>query len=364
MKKTMTIAAVTLLLAGCAAPAGMQVRVAPLGEQVPESTELGVYVLPQTVLKVEMIFQEEKSVTGPFREYAEKYLGIKEVIRQNSSQWQILDMEVTPHQEMDPQMAFQLHLLDGAFNPEQFRAMIEKGAVMDGTGLVQEGIKSSAMGISVKKDYIQYMDLGIDSNFEERVETMYKTIVTDTSFVEVPVNRTITEQKSISVKAQEAADFILELRTRRFELLTGEYDGFPEGVAMKAALDKLDDLEASYLSLFTGKTLVRQEKKCWFIVPESGSESSTYSLGVFSEQLGFVPEEMMEGSPLKIVFSPTGETRNLDAYYSGQKTGDEANVLYYRIPDVVEMRFMLGNTELAIQRISVYQSGALIKGPL
>ncbi len=34
------------------------------------------------------------------------------------------------------------------------------------------------------------MDLGIDSNFEERTSTMYKTIVTDTGFVEVPVNRT------------------------------------------------------------------------------------------------------------------------------------------------------------------------------
>ena len=73
----------------------MQVRVAPLGEQVQESSELGVYLLPQTVLKVEMIFQETKSVPGPFREYAEKYLGIKEVIRQNSSQWQIHDLELT-----------------------------------------------------------------------------------------------------------------------------------------------------------------------------------------------------------------------------------------------------------------------------
>jgi hypothetical protein len=178
------------------------------------------------------------------------------------------------------------------------------------------------------------------------------------------VNRTITEQKSISVKAQEAADFILELRTRRFELLTGESDGFPQGVAMQAALDKLDELEDSYLSLFTGKTLVRQEKRSWFIVPESGPEPSAYPLGAFSGQLGFVPEEMMEGTPLKIVLAPTGETRNLDAYYSGQKRGDKTNVLYYRIPDVVEVRFMLGDTQLAVQRISVYQSGALIDGPL
>ena len=61
---------------------------------------------------------------------------------------------------------------------------------------------------------------------------MYKTLVTDTSFVEVPVNRTITEQKSPAMKAEEAADFLLELRTRRFELLTGEYESYPQGEAM------------------------------------------------------------------------------------------------------------------------------------
>ncbi len=364
MKKIIIIASIAAFISACSAPVAMQVKVAPLGDPVPESTELGVYVLPQTVLKIALVIQETKSVPGPFREYAEKYLGIKDVIKQNSSKWQIQDMEITPHQELDPQMVFQIHKLEGDFSSVGYMALLEKGVILDGTDRVLEGIRSSDLGVSVKEDYIKFMDLGIDSNFEEKVSTMYKTIVTDTGFVEVPVNRTITEQKSVTVKAQEAADFILELRTRRFELLTGEYDGFPQGVAMEAALDKLDELEASYLSLFTGKTLLRTEKKSWFFVPESGSESSSYPLGIFSEQLGFVPEEMMEGSPLKIVLEPTGKTRSLNTYYSGKSIGEETNMLYYRIPDVVEMSLMLGGTELARQRISIYQAGSLISTPL
>ena len=192
---------------------------------------------------------------------------------------------------------------------------------------------------------------------------MYKTIITDTGFVDVPVNRIITEQKSMTIKAQEAANFILELRTRRFELLTGEYDGFPQGVAMQAALEKLDDLEAEYLTLFIGKSLLRQERRSWFIVPESGSEASTYPLGVYSEQLGMVPEEMMEGAPLNITLEPTGTTRNLNAYYSKKNLNDESNVLYYRMPDVVEVKLMLGSSELSSQRITVYQAGSLVSSP-
>ncbi len=73
---------------------------------------------------------------------------------------------------------------------------------------------------------------------------------------------------------------------------------------------------------------------------------------------------MMEGSPLKIVLEPTGKTRSLNTYYSGKSIGEETNMLYYRIPDVVEMSLMLGVTELARQRISVYQAGSLISTPL
>lgn len=364
MKKILIVSALAALFTACSTPTLMQVMVAPLGEPVEESSELGTYVLPQTVLKVELKFQETKSIPGPFREYAEKYLGIKEVIRQNSSQWQILDMELSSHEELDPQMVFQLHLIEGAFSSSGYSAMLEKGVIMDGTDRVMEGIKGPDMGASVNEDYFQFKDLGIDSNFEEKTSTMYKTIVTDTGFVDVPVNRTITEQKSISVKAQEAADFILELRTRRFELLTGEYDGFPQGVAMKAALDKLDELEASYLSLFTGKTLVRQEFRSWFVVPEAGSKSSTYPLAVFSEQLGIVPAEMMEGLSMEIKLEPTGKTSNINAYNSGNSIGNVPNILYYRIPDVVELSLMLGSSKLASQRISVYQAGSLISSPL
>lgn len=364
MKNLFVLIALVSILASCTAPAEMQVIVAPLGEEVPESTEQGVYVLPQTILKVELTIQEVKSVPGPFRDYAQKYLSIKEVINQNSSKWQILDLKVSPHVELDPGMAFQLHLLKGDMDMAGIAGLVEKGVILDGSEQVLEGIRSPAMGASVRKDYVQYRDLGISSNFEERTETMYKTIVTDTSFVEVPVNRTITEQKSLSMKAKEAAEFILELRTRRFELLTGEYDSYPQGEAMKATLDKLDEMEASYLSLFTGKTLSRQETRSWFVVPESGSETTTYPLGVFSEQLGFIPKEMMEGVPLSMIIKPIGKTRNLDAYYSDKNAGDVSNMLYYRIPDVVEMKLMLGNTELANQRISVYQSGALVASPI
>ncbi|MFH0758781.1 MAG: DUF4831 family protein [Bacteroidota bacterium] len=364
MRKIIQFAALAALVTGCFAPAGMQMKVAPLGEEVPGTTGQYLYALPQTVLKVELACQEMKFVPGPYREYAEKYLGITEVIRSSFSSWQILDVAVSSHAELDPEMVFQVNVLDGEFDENVMAPLVDKGAILDGTELVKEEIKSALLGSGVIRDYMSYKDLGIESNFAERTETMYKTIVTDTSFVKVPVDRTITEQKSPPTKAKEAADFILELRTRRFELLTGDYEVYPQGVAMEATLAKLDELEASYLTLFTGKTFGKTSKMSWFIVPGSGKAPSTHRLGMFSEQLGFVPADLMEGTPLEVTIAPLGKTGDMGVYYAGKQPGTSGNELFYRLPDVVDLKIMLGEEELSTHRISVYQSGALITIPV
>ena len=363
MRRSLIYMAVVLLAAGCATMKPMQVKITRLGQQVPEAVEKGVYMLPQTVLKVQVQYQELRSIPGPFRDYAEKYLGIKEVIRQNNSEWKLVDVQVKTFTEMDPTAFFQVHQVKGTFDSGMLKPFMEKGVILDGSSLVQEEIREPELGVAEKKDYLRWTDQGTESNFAERTETMYKTIVTDTSFVEVPVDRTITEEKSPSMKAHEAADFILELRIRRFELLTGEYDSYPQGEAMKATLEKLDQLEASYLSLFIGKTLSRTLNREWFLVPDGGSGVSDYPLGTFSIELGFVPSELMEGKPLHIRMVPQGLTAVLEKHYS-EKEGGDMNRLYYRVPDVVDLSLMLGTTPLGSQRLSIYQSGTLISSPL
>jgi len=362
MRKLVPIALLSVLTAGCFAPEEMMVQVAPLGEPVPETREQVFYTLPQTVLKVEVAYRETRQVPGPYRDYAERYLGISEVIRNKASRWQLMDVQVEAHEEADPEMMYHINLLQGEWDQLVLKPYLESGLVMDGSEKVRAAIAYPGLEAGVVRDYETYTDLGIESNFAERTETMYKTIVTDTSFVEVPVNRTITEQKSLSRKAQEAADFILELRARRLEVVTGGYDVIPQGEAMAANLKELDKLEHSYLSLFTGKSYSVTRTRSWFVVPESGDERSVYPLGHFSGSLGFVPEDLMEGAPLELVLEPTGKTRNLEGYYSGKS--QSANSLIYRLPDVVKLMVRHGDGLLLEKRISIFQSGALVSGPI
>lgn len=360
MKKLIYFIAIGAMLVGCSTTEPLQVRVTPLGQEPSKAKNNYLYVLPQTVLKVELTLREERSIPGPYWEYAEKYLGLKEVVKKNSSRWSIWDVAIGQHQEMDPKHFYSLNIMEGEFNDHTLAPYLEQGIVLRGTEATNESAKGNGLQSTSRDNFIRYDDLGVSNNFEERTETMYKTIVTDTAFVEVPVQRTVVEQKSSATKAKEAAAFLLDLRTRRFEMLTGEYEAYPDGEAMAATIQKLDQMEASYLSLFTGKTITRVMKRTWFIVPEQGSQQTIYPLDIFSADLGFVPAELMEGMPLEVVMSPMGKTNRL----AGTTTSVPYNALIYRIPDLVELKVMWGEEPLSINRVSIYQSGQLVTGPL
>ena len=362
MKKLRIIITSAVLLAACASTEPLELRVTPLGQEPAKVKEQIVYALPQTVLKVEVTFQEVRSVPGPYWEYAEKYLGLKEVVRAKSSYWNIWDVAIGQHEELDPQHFYSLNVMDGVFDGQSLMPYLEQGIVLSGTETIHESIKGNGLQSTSRDNFVRYVDLGVSNNFEERTETMYKTIVTDTAFVEVPVQRTVVEQKSSSTKAREAADFLLELRTRRFEMLTGEYEVYPDGEAMGASIQKLDQMESSYLSLFTGKTITRILKRTWFIVPKAGVEASTYPLDIFSATLGFVPADLNEGQALEVQIRPLGKTIKIGGYFSAATVPD--NALLYRIPDLAELKVMLGEQALSTHRISIYQSGHMLTAPL
>jgi len=363
MKKILAYIVALVLVAGCANTSEItRVQVTQLGQEPRDIEARFLYALPQTVLKVELTVREERSVPGPYWEYAERYLGLKEVVKKNSSRWSIWDVAMDVHSEMDPGHFYSLNVLEGNFDGSSLSPYLQQGTVLQGTESIHESVKGNGLQSTHKANYLRYEDLGVNNNFEERTETMYKTIVTDTAFVQVPVQRTVVEQKSSSTKAKEAADFLLELRTRRFEMLTGEYEVYPDGEAMGASIHKLDQIEASYLSLFTGKTITKIMKRTWFIVPETGVNLSTYPLDIFSELLGFVPGDLMEGKPLEVVIEPLGHTQRAGDYFSIASV--PGNALIYRIPDVAELKIMLGEEALATHRISIYQSGHLTTGPI
>ena len=85
---------------------------------------------------------------------------------------------------------------------------------------------------------------------------------------------------------------------------------------------------------------------------------------MFSAQLGFIPEDLMEGLPLEVQITPLGKTTRPGDYFAQSGSSNTQNTLYYRMPDVAELKVVLGASVLSLQRISLFQSGAMMTIPV
>jgi len=64
------------------------------------------YALPQTVLQIDLLIEKIKKIPGPLADYAEDYLGVSDYIRYSSRSTQLINAEVTPLYEADPEQFY------------------------------------------------------------------------------------------------------------------------------------------------------------------------------------------------------------------------------------------------------------------
>ena len=68
------------------------------------------------------------------------------------------------------------------------------------------------------------------------------------------------------------------------------------------------------------------------------------------------------GQPLMVMINPMGKTIRVGGYFSPSSVPE--NALLYRIPDLVELKVILGEQALSTHRISIYQSGHVLTTPI
>jgi hypothetical protein len=69
----------------------------------------------------------------------------------------------------------------------------------------------------------------------------------------------------------------------------------------------------------------------------------------------------MEGAPIELVITPAGEARSLRNLLPQEPEAELYNHFYYRIPETCEVTLTYEQEELARNRISIFQSGALVR---
>ena len=360
MKKIWVYIFIAAFMPGsCTAPVSM-IRTMPVRSNDSLALSGYVYSLPMTTLKIEAEIVMTRTIRGPYYRFAEKYMGIRNVPQESSIEWDIGAIRLETITESDPQSYFSIRKVSGQPDLSGFLRLRDEGLVVD---VNLPGMMPSALYTPEETPGPMYFkDVSVKSHVLLSSDTLYKTILTDSTFIKVPVLRDQVIVRTIDEKAQEAAHLIFKLRKRRFHMISANYDIMPEGVAMEHALRELDELEAEYLSLFIGKEYKSHETLTLYYTPEPYWEPGPVELFRFSGNNGIVSSTTSDSERISLTIVPEGKTEILKD--PGMPGSGISNALYYRVPDMAGVTLHRGTKILIQDRIPVCQYGAVLSLPL
>ncbi|MFZ4800232.1 MAG: DUF4831 family protein, partial [Bacteroidia bacterium] len=70
-------------------------------DAIPNNKSGFYYALPKTYIKVDFIINQQENIKGPYCDYAQKYFGLNNVITQNTTEYEIKNINIETFSEPD-----------------------------------------------------------------------------------------------------------------------------------------------------------------------------------------------------------------------------------------------------------------------
>jgi hypothetical protein len=347
---------VLLILVLACSPAG-KISVTNVNDSGFRQPGMILYSLPQTVFDVSVEADETEILPGPYRQYAAKYLGIQDVPSKAEHSWTLTRVKVGMHMETDPDFVF---AAQGSCQPDVFPGLmklIQDSMILDLSRNPTEYISYNNVPEKTPEPY--FTNLSIKRNFEVEKNVEVSLVMPDSGSVPRQSNRKILKEKTLEQKAEEAANFLIKLKKRRFRMVSGLNDSTPQVEAMAVALQELARLEEAYLSLFIGKTTIYHHQQIYHYTPAIGKKTDRIVLFRFSDTEGFLDARETRGKPVLYDLAGTNKTKGLEQSASFAHLDD--NMILYRIPDLVNVKLIYGEAVLSESLMPVFQTGALVR---
>jgi len=316
-----------------------------------------LYALPKTVIRVEVQVTKTEIIAGEFAQYAEKYLGLSDV-KQNSTKWEISDISISNYPIPDKNHYYYVESSNS--NCPTLINITETGIISS----INSGVKSNESlplnNFLKKNNSITGLSNGIILNGQKvMVDTTYRTIRTDSTVRRVPVYKKQLVSKSTEDKAKDVAKYILMLRDEKMNLLIGDVEEFPDGIATSKIIDEFNKMEQEYLSFFTGSKTMATEKMVFEIIPDKDNKQENI-LFYFSPETGF-SDKLIDGSTkVSINFEDEMNTQFIDSFLVHKDTlVTKEKGLYYRIPENVKVNILYKNALLTSKSVIIPQFGKI-----
>jgi len=349
-----------LILYACSVkevPVKVNTQVLPLGDSVKLYEGSLVYALPQTVLDFTVIAEKIVQKAGPYHAYANELLGLRDVISADQVIWTIKEVKINTVQELDPS-EFYVMKSDGLIQTNAI-SMINAGLIMDVNPSVYMNREFDSRNYFQDDTRIGHRDMGSDIYYNVEQDTAYRVVDVDTAFFRIPYVLERRRQLNLSEQAEHTARILLELREGRHLILTGEATVFPQN---KAAIDEINRLEDQYISLFAGKTYTSEVEFDFSFVPDGSMKNKPVVIFRFSQEKGVLDVNDLTGRPVVIEMMSNNDMPAVNMINNdGQLTTYDK--IYYRVPEIVDIRITDGNRNLGGKRQLIYQFGKKVALP-
>jgi len=356
-------AVIALFAVSCAANKNLNTSgsvITPVAEKKVISGGCILYALPLTVLDIEIEAERVIEKPGPYAFFAGDLLGLTDVIKTDKESWSITGITINTHQELDP-AEFYVIETRRVFETNVL-ALKRSGLILDLNPEIYNSIDARKPGSHMDINRQPVYDLGSDEYFQDRRDTLYRIVSVDTAFVRIPYLIVKKQKLTVDQLAEKAAVRLMELRDGKHLILTGETNVFPQD---EAAIKELNRLEKEYTELFTGKILRERRTFNYQIIPQKDMTGKQIPLCMFSELTGPVASTDNSSYPLVIEFTPEMKTRSLNVVSDKtiKPSSGKYDRLFYRVPEVVNVKVSVGKEILGTSRRLIYQFGGVVMLP-
>ena len=299
------------------------------------------YSLPQTMLKLDFIIEEAQLEKGPLSDYASSYFEMEDVVEYETTEYRLLDVKMSTVASPDHNALFFVTMTSARGGSKLQFDVLPNGVIRSvGIGNDAETVEPEPKPIQEKPRCCRE-----ESDYGE-------------GFVGL-----MTAGKTNAMLAKEVADKIAEIRKAKFYLISGDVETASNPETFNAMYKKLDAMEQEYTSLLLGKRVAKKVVKTVYVVPNK--EVPTQSVAKFSESEGLTVGTGGIGSIITVQTLPMNTTAAINApSQSAVESMTYENKVFYRIPEMANVKVSFESETLLEDRVIVNQLGALLTAPV
>ncbi len=261
-----------------------------------------VYTLPNTGMCIDVTARRTVRVPGPYFQYAKKFIGTDNVVKEASESWTIEDVRVTLQGVPVEDDRYLMQLKPGALTDicvAENGMLLAINREMDYEGLPAKPDDAHADAPDIK-EYLKY------------------------------VNEDFLASQSSAKQAQMLSEGLMEIRDSKISLTRGTAETMPtDGKQLELMLNSLAHQEESVTAAFRGIEYSETVTRRFFYIPSA--EGGREVLFRMSDFAGFVEADDYSGEPVYVNVEVT-RRGELPVDSKGEEKGIPKDAVIYNIP--------------------------------